>query len=231
MRILGVHPTCLQQTDAIIHSSTIIKEERHLLTRVALEVEWDPVDAIVGETIEPRAVVAIIQQPSLVIQDPLGLGLKARITRSGIGSARRSKLGQPFIEAMTDYRRRTCCHSSAPCTASRNRRTNAAGSSEPHTLRPMATPAPPAATTIEEWLKRRILHGSDYPFPPARLPFLLRTGLFPPERKNPLDLDLRIKDTFRFGPGYASRVLELLGVEQGSPTGSPPPPSSGENPG
>lgn len=64
----------------------------------------------------------------------------------------------------------------------------------------------------EEWLQRRILHGSDYPFPPARLPFLLRTGLFPPERKNPLDLDLRIKDSFKFGPGYASQILNMLGV-------------------
>ncbi|MFP6737885.1 MAG: amidohydrolase family protein [Planctomycetota bacterium] len=83
----------------------------------------------------------------------------------------------------------------------------------------------------EQWFKERILHGSDYPFPPARLPFLFRTGPFPRARKNPLDLDLRIKDTFKFGPGYASRVLELLGVEQGSPTGSPPPTPSGENPG
>jgi len=69
----------------------------------------------------------------------------------------------------------------------------------------------------EGWLKDRILHGSDYPFPPARLPFLFRTGLFPPERKNPLDLDLLIKNSFRFGPGYAGQVLELLGVD------SPPP--------
>lgn len=57
----------------------------------------------------------------------------------------------------------------------------------------------------------RILHGSDYPFPPARLPFVLRTGLFPPERRNGLDMDLRIKQSFRFGPGYACRLLDLLG--------------------
>ena len=70
----------------------------------------------------------------------------------------------------------------------------------------------------EGWLKERILHGSDYPFPPARLPFLFRTGLFPPERKNPLDLDLLIKNSFRFGPGYAGQVLELLGVDSPSPS-------------
>lgn len=63
-----------------------------------------------------------------------------------------------------------------------------------------------------ESLRSRILHGSDYPLPPARLPFLRRTGLFPPERKNPFDLDLRIKQSFGFGPGYTSRALELLGV-------------------
>ena len=74
----------------------------------------------------------------------------------------------------------------------------------------------------EEWLKRRILHGSDYPFPTARLPFLFRTGLFPSERKNPLDLDLRVKRSFKFGPGYAGQVLKLLGVEPSSPVPQPP---------
>ncbi|NQT37669.1 MAG: amidohydrolase family protein [Planctomycetes bacterium] len=57
----------------------------------------------------------------------------------------------------------------------------------------------------------RVVHGSDYPFPPARLPFVLRTGPFPPERRNALDMDLRIKQSFNFGPGYASQMLELLG--------------------
>jgi predicted TIM-barrel fold metal-dependent hydrolase len=69
----------------------------------------------------------------------------------------------------------------------------------------------------EDWLKRRILHGSDYPFPTARLPFLLRTGLFPRERKNPFDLDLLVKSSFKFGPGYAGQVLKLLGVEPSPP--------------
>ena len=63
-------------------------------------------------------------------------------------------------------------------------------------------------------VRSRILHGSDYPFPPARLPFLLRTGLFPPERRNPLDMDLRIKQSFELGEGYGDRVLELLGLEE-----------------
>lgn len=62
-------------------------------------------------------------------------------------------------------------------------------------------------------LKSRILHGSDYPLPPARLPFVKQTGLLPPERHNPLDLDLRIKQSFGFGPTYASRAAELLGFE------------------
>ncbi len=47
-------------------------------------------------------------------------------------------------------------------------------------------------------LRQRIVHGSDYPFPPARLPYLRHTGLFPPERRNPFDLDLRIKRLIRF---------------------------------
>ena len=58
----------------------------------------------------------------------------------------------------------------------------------------------------------RILHGSDYPFPPARLPFVLRTGLFPPEHHNGLDMDLRIKQSFRFGPGYTCQLLDLMGL-------------------
>jgi predicted TIM-barrel fold metal-dependent hydrolase len=61
-----------------------------------------------------------------------------------------------------------------------------------------------------ESLRRRILHGSDYPLPPARLPFLLRTGLFPPERRNPLDMDLRIKRAYDIGPGYERRIAHLL---------------------
>ena len=65
-------------------------------------------------------------------------------------------------------------------------------------------------TREEEPLRARILHGSDYPFPPARLPYLFRVGLFPPERKNSLSLDLRIKRSFAFGPKYECRILELL---------------------
>lgn len=62
----------------------------------------------------------------------------------------------------------------------------------------------------EESLRARILHGSDYPLPPARLPYLFRIGLFPPERRNALSLDLRIKRSFGFGPRYESRILDLL---------------------
>jgi predicted TIM-barrel fold metal-dependent hydrolase len=61
-------------------------------------------------------------------------------------------------------------------------------------------------------LRDRILHGSDYPFPPARLPYLARIGLFPPERRNPLDLDLRIKESFEIGDAYASQAEKLLDV-------------------
>ncbi len=76
-------------------------------------------------------------------------------------------------------------------------------------------------------LRDRIVHGSDYPFPPARLPFLRRTGLFPPERKNPLDLDLRIKRSFGLGSGYENRIADLLGIEKRHPAdlvvgGEPP---------
>jgi predicted TIM-barrel fold metal-dependent hydrolase len=61
-----------------------------------------------------------------------------------------------------------------------------------------------------EQLRARIVHGSDYPFPPARLPYLFRVGLFPPERNNPFDLDLRIKRSFDLGPDYESQVRDLL---------------------
>lgn len=59
-------------------------------------------------------------------------------------------------------------------------------------------------------LRARIVHGSDYPFPPSRLPYLFRTGPFPRERKNPFDLDLRIKESFSLGDEYASRAAELI---------------------
>lgn len=64
----------------------------------------------------------------------------------------------------------------------------------------------------DDSLRARILHGSDYPLPPSRLPYLLRTGLFPPERKNPLDLDLRIKRSFPLGAQYECRIADLLGL-------------------
>jgi predicted TIM-barrel fold metal-dependent hydrolase len=63
-----------------------------------------------------------------------------------------------------------------------------------------------------EAVRGRIIHGSDYPFPPARLPYLWRTGLFPRERRNPFDLDLRIKRSFQFGSEYSSRLLKLMGI-------------------
>jgi predicted TIM-barrel fold metal-dependent hydrolase len=61
-------------------------------------------------------------------------------------------------------------------------------------------------------LRERILHGSDYPLPPSRLPYLLRIGAFPAERRNPLDLDLRIKRSFALGSDYEHRIAELLGI-------------------
>ena len=57
---------------------------------------------------------------------------------------------------------------------------------------------------------RRIIHGSDYPLPPSRLPYLRRVGWFPEERRNPLDLDLRIKQSFEFSRNYESQVVDLL---------------------
>jgi hypothetical protein len=61
-------------------------------------------------------------------------------------------------------------------------------------------------------LRDRIVHGSDYPFPPATLPYVFRLGLFPRTRGNPLDLDLRIKQSFALGPAYGSQVLKLMGL-------------------
>ncbi len=40
----------------------------------------------------------------------------------------------------------------------------------------------------------------------------MRTGRFPPERRNPFDMDLRINQSFELGEGYGDRVLELLGL-------------------
>jgi predicted TIM-barrel fold metal-dependent hydrolase len=69
-----------------------------------------------------------------------------------------------------------------------------------------------------EALRSRLIHGSDYPFPPARLPYLHRTGLFPAERHNPFDLDYRIKTSFDLGPGYGGQLLTLMGVGKPAPT-------------
>jgi len=63
-------------------------------------------------------------------------------------------------------------------------------------------------------IRSRILHGSDYPFPPARLPYLFRTGLFPLACKNPLNMDLHIKQRFALGPNYASQLTRLLGISE-----------------
>ena len=68
-------------------------------------------------------------------------------------------------------------------------------------------------------VKARIIHGSDYPFPPARPPYLFRIGLFHPDRRNPFDMDLTIKRSFRFGRGYESQVLDLLNGSR--PTADP----------
>jgi predicted TIM-barrel fold metal-dependent hydrolase len=62
-------------------------------------------------------------------------------------------------------------------------------------------------------IRQRILHGSDYPFPPARLPYLLRTGFWPAERSNPFDLDLRIKQTFQLAEQYPGRILDLMNLK------------------
>jgi predicted TIM-barrel fold metal-dependent hydrolase len=83
----------------------------------------------------------------------------------------------------------------------------------------------------ETGIKNRIVHGSDYPFPPTRLPYLTRTGLFPPERHNPLDLDLLIKRSFSFGPDYESLILDLMGNPLSTQDGAsdsqrPPPPAT-----
>ena len=75
-----------------------------------------------------------------------------------------------------------------------------------------------------DWLKGRIIHGSDYPFPPAVLPHVGRVGLFPPERANPLDLDLRIKESFGLGPGYRGQILSLMGIAGGTVIRRPEPP-------
>jgi len=61
-------------------------------------------------------------------------------------------------------------------------------------------------------LRQRIIHGSDYPFPPSRLPHLARVGLWPAERRNPIDMDLKIKRAYDFHPAYSSRILQLIGM-------------------
>ncbi len=69
------------------------------------------------------------------------------------------------------------------------------------------------------WFRARIMHGSDYPLPPSRFPYLLRTGLFPKERRNPLDMDLLIKRAYGLGPDYESGVWRLLAGEKPPPGG------------
>lgn len=66
-------------------------------------------------------------------------------------------------------------------------------------------------------IRHRILHGSDYPFPPSRWPFVFRTGLRPAGGNNPLDLDLQIKRSYLDGPGYDSHIARLLELDAGQP--------------
>ncbi|MBQ16879.1 MAG: hypothetical protein CMJ65_07115 [Planctomycetaceae bacterium] len=61
-----------------------------------------------------------------------------------------------------------------------------------------------------ESLRRRLLHGSDFPFPPARIPYLHRIGFSAAGSGNPLDVDLAIKRSFDLGPDYATRGLQWL---------------------
>ncbi len=59
----------------------------------------------------------------------------------------------------------------------------------------------------------RIIHGSDYPIPPSRIPHLRHVGLFPRYRKNLLDLDLNIKRGYDYGPRYENLILDLIDFE------------------
>ena len=61
-----------------------------------------------------------------------------------------------------------------------------------------------------ESITSRIIHGSDYPIPPSRIPHLRRAGFFPPNRKNLLELDLHIKRAYHYGPKYENLILDLL---------------------
>jgi predicted TIM-barrel fold metal-dependent hydrolase len=68
----------------------------------------------------------------------------------------------------------------------------------------------PRLSRSPAWLRARVLHGSDYPLPPARLAFAGRVGLFPPERGNAFDMDLRIKESFGLGGDHAALTARLL---------------------
>ncbi len=72
----------------------------------------------------------------------------------------------------------------------------------------------------EDGLRRRIIHGSDYPLPPSRLPCVFRAGFRPPERANPLELDLCVKRAFHFGDGYENQILTLLDSRPDGPAGA-----------
>lgn len=63
-------------------------------------------------------------------------------------------------------------------------------------------------------IRSRVFHGSDYPLPPSRVPYVLRTGLFPAVRSNPLDMDLLIKRAYNLGPTYECGVWRLLTEEE-----------------
>lgn len=79
----------------------------------------------------------------------------------------------------------------------------------------------PRLSLAPHWLRLRIVHGSDYPFPPSRWAFLTRVGPAPAEPNNPLDLDLRIKRSFRFPEGYESPLLHWLRIPAPPPRPGP----------
>ncbi len=62
----------------------------------------------------------------------------------------------------------------------------------------------------DESIRRRIIHGSDYPIPPSWFSHRRHVGWFPKSRKNILDLNIEIKRGYKYGPRYENLILDLI---------------------
>lgn len=110
-------PTCFQQPDSVGHSSPIIKQKRHLPTRVAIWVKRYPIDAIRGEPRQPIPVFAVIEKSSLVMKCLFNGRAHTPMARPAIVTIRRCQLEQSLIKTVVHHLHERVVHPSEATTS------------------------------------------------------------------------------------------------------------------